>query len=84
MHNAESILVIITSATLSLFLIVGVVVLVLIAKLLQAVRRIVEKAEQVVETAGEAAEMLRNASGPLAFFKVIGNIVRAVDKMYKS
>ncbi|MGI0133749.1 MAG: hypothetical protein ACREBW_02165 [Candidatus Micrarchaeaceae archaeon] len=84
MYNAESVLVIILSTTLSLFLIVGVVVLVLIAKLLQAVRRIVEKAEQVVETAGEAAEMLRNASGPLAFFKVIGNIVRAVDKMHKS
>lgn len=84
MHNAESILVIITSATLSLFLVVGIVVLVLIAKLLQALRRIVERAEQVVETAGEAAEMLRNASGPLAFFKVIGNIVRTVNKLHKS
>jgi hypothetical protein len=84
MHNAESILVIITSATLSVFLIAAIVVLVLIAKLLQAVRRIVERAERVVESAGEAAEMLKNASGPLAFFKVVGNIVRVVNKMHKS
>lgn len=84
MHNVESILVIITSATLSIFLIAGIVVLVLIAKLLRAVRRVVEHAEQLVETASEAAEMLKNASGPLAFFKVVGNIVRTVDKMHKS
>jgi type IV secretory pathway VirB3-like protein len=84
MHNAESILVIITSTALTLFLIAGIIVMVLIAKLLNAVRRIVQKAEQVVETAGDAAQMLRNASGPLAFFKVVRNIIQTVDKMHKS
>jgi hypothetical protein len=83
MQNAESILVIIVSATLTLFLLVAVIVLVLIARLVQALKRIVNDAERIVETAGEAAEMLRNASGPLALFKVVRNMVNAVDKMRK-
>lgn len=83
MNNAESILVIIVSVTLTIFLIVAIVTLILIAKLVSSVKRIVEHAEQVVETAGEAAAMLRNASGPLAFFKVVRNIVKNIDKMHK-
>lgn len=83
MQNAESILVIIVSATLALFLLTAIIVLVLVARLVQALRRIVNEAERVVETAGEAAEMLRNASGPLALFKVVRNIVNAVDKKRK-
>jgi len=56
---------------------------VMVAKLIQSVRRIVDQAEKVVETAGEAAEMMRNASGPLALFKVVRNMVKAVDKTRK-
>ena len=83
MQNAESILVIIVSTTLTLFLIIAIVVLVMIARLVQALRHIVEEAEKVVETAGEAADMLRNASGPLALFKVMRNVMKAVDKARK-
>ena len=83
MQNAESILVIIVSTTLALFLIAAIAVLVMVAKLIQSVRRIVDQAEKVVETAGEAAEMMRNASGPLALFKVVRNMVKAVDKTRK-
>lgn len=81
MQHAESILVIIVSVVLTLFLLVGITVLVLIAKLISAIRRIVVHAEKVVESAGDAAEMLRNASGPLALFKVLRNILKAVEKM---
>ena len=83
MQYAESILVIIVSSVLVLFLITSIVVLVLIAKLVNVMRRVVDRAEEVVETAGEAAEMLRNASGPLALFKLLRNIMRAVDKARK-
>ncbi len=83
MQNAESILVIIVSSVLTLFLIVSIVVLIMIAKLVSAIKRMVDHAEQVVETAGEAAEMLRNASGPLALFKVLRNVVKSFDKMHK-
>lgn len=83
MQNAEAILVIIVSSVLTLFLIISIVVLVMMAKLITAIKRMVDHAEQVVETAGEAAEMLRNASGPLALFKVIRNVVNSFDKMHK-
>ena len=83
MQNAEAILVIIVSSVLTLFLIVSIIVLVMIAKLVSAIKRMVDHAEQVVETAGEAAEMLRNASGPLALFKVLRNVVNSFDKMHK-
>ena len=83
MHNAESILVIIVSSVLTIFLVASIVVLVLVAKLIASIKRIVEHAEQVVETAGEAAEMLKNASGPLALFKVVRNMMNSLDKMHK-
>lgn len=83
MHTAEEILVIIVSAALSLFLLAAIVVLVLIAKLVRTLRRVIEQAERVVETAGDAAEVLRNVSGPLAVFKIIRNVLKAVEKARK-
>ena len=82
MHNAESILVIILSTVLTIFLIVAIMVMVLIAGLLKAIRRLVEKAEQIVDSAEEAAAVLRNASGPLALFKLIRNIIAVIEKMH--
>jgi CHASE3 domain sensor protein len=84
LHNAEAILVIIVSVTLTVFLVAAIVVLVLISKLIKSVRRMVEHAEQVVETAGTAAEMMRNASGPLALFKVLRNVMKTVESKRKS
>ncbi|HVU59245.1 MAG TPA: hypothetical protein VHC98_00160 [Candidatus Saccharimonadales bacterium] len=83
MQHAESILVIIVSTTLALFLLIAIVVLILIAKLVASIRRLVEHAERIMETASDAAEMLRNASGPLAAFKVLRNIMRGFDRMHK-
>jgi hypothetical protein len=83
MHTAEEILVIIVSAALSLFLLAAIVVLVLIARLVRTLRRVIEQAERVVETAGDAAEVLRNVSGPLAVFKIIRNVLKAVEKARK-
>ena len=80
MHSAESILVIIVSAVLSLFLIIAIVVLLLVARMVRSLHRLIRHAERVMATAGDAAEMLKNASGPLALFKVVRNIMHAVDK----
>jgi len=80
MHEAESILVIIVSATLTLFLLLAIIVLVLIARVLFTIKRIVEHADRVIETAGEAADMLKNVSGPLALFKLLRNIIRTFEK----
>lgn len=83
MNSAESILVIIVSVTLTLFLVAGIIALVLVIKVLRALKRVIDQAERVVERAGDAAEVLRNTSGPLALFKVIRNIVRTVERSRK-
>lgn len=80
MQGAESILVIILASTLTIFLLLGIVILVLLAKLLRSVKRTVEKAEEVVESAGEATQLLRDVSGPLAVFKLVRNILKHIDK----
>jgi predicted PurR-regulated permease PerM len=83
MANAESVLVIIVSLVLTIFLVVAIIILLLVAKLISEVRRIVERGEQLLESASEATEMLKNASGPLALFKLVRNIMRAVDNKRK-
>lgn len=80
MQNAESILVIINSTAFALFLILGITVLILTARLINSIKYVVDRAEEAIETAGEAAEMLRNASGPLALFKLLRNIMKSTDK----
>jgi hypothetical protein len=83
MENAQSILVIIVSSLLSLVLILGIVVLVMIIKLAKAVRTVVAKAEHVVDSAEAATEVLKNASGPLAFLKLVRNIMKMSEKFRK-
>lgn len=83
MHNAEQVLIIILAAALTLFLIAAIVVLVLLAKLLRTLRRVIEQAEHLVESASDAADVLRNISGPLAVFKIIRNILKAVERARK-
>jgi hypothetical protein len=80
MNTAEQILVIIVSSLLSLTLLLGIVVLVYVVKLVKNIRRITEKAEQVIEDAESAANMFKNAAGPLTILKTIGNIVETVSK----
>ena len=80
MNTAEQVLVIIVSSLLSLTLIFGIVLLIVLIKLAKNVRRVTEKAEQLVEDAESAASMFKNAAGPLTVLKTIGNIVEVVSK----
>jgi hypothetical protein len=79
MEHAESILVIITSSLLSLLLIVGIVVAVFIVKLVRSIRRIADKAEDLIDSAESVTDAFRNASGPLALLKTVQNIISMVN-----
>lgn len=83
MNTAESILVIITSSVLALFLLVAIIATIYAIKVVKQVRRVVAKAEEVVDTAEAAAEAVRQANGPLAMFKLVKNIVTLVNKYQK-
>jgi hypothetical protein len=83
MDTATQILVIITSSVLVIFLILAIVTAVYIIKLVKNTRRVVAKAEDVLDTAEAAAESLRNVGGPLAALKLVRNIVEIVHKVQK-
>lgn len=83
MHNAESMLVIIVSAVLAVFLVVAIVVLVLVARLVAAAKRAIGKAEHVMDSAEAATEIIKNAGGPLAILKIVRNVMRMTQKFRK-
>lgn len=83
MENAESILVIIVSVTLTLFLLVAIVLAVLLIKLIQRLRHIADTADSVVNNVEAASEILKNSAGPLAVAKFMANIADVVMKRKK-
>ena len=78
MENAETYLVIILSVTLTIFLIVGIVLLSLLIKLTKKLREIADTAQTVVENVESASETLKKSAGPLAAGKFLINIADAV------
>ena len=83
MHNAETILVIILSSALSIFIILGIVLLSMAIKLVKQARMLLDRAENAVELVGSAAQSIRNVSGPLAAVKLIRTIVKQASRKGK-
>lgn len=79
MNTTESVLLIILSVFLALFLSLAIAVTILTIKLIKSVRSIVLKAETIVDSVETAADVVKNASGPLATLKVIKNIIDLVQ-----
>jgi hypothetical protein len=80
MHNAESILVIIVSSFLTLFLIVTIVLILLLIKLVKQLRIIADKAEKAVESVEHAGEIFKNTAGPLGAMKFMRNVYKQFNK----
>lgn len=83
MDTATQILVIINSSVLIIALILGIVLMVMLIKLVKSIRRIADKAEQVIDNAEVAASTFRKAAGPLTLLKTIANIVDSVNNHKK-
>jgi uncharacterized protein YoxC len=73
----------ITSSVLIIFLIFFIVALVYLIKLLKQLRHITEHAENVVDSVEAAANSMQRAASPLAFLKLVSNIVDQTAKMRK-
>lgn len=84
MDTAAEILIIILASVLTIFLIAAITVLVLVVKILKKVKHITATAENVVDSAEAVGEVFRSASGPLALFKVVYNIVDKAKHQRKS
>ncbi|HEX4773998.1 MAG TPA: hypothetical protein VH234_00580 [Candidatus Saccharimonadales bacterium] len=79
MTTTDQVLLIILTSLLSLFFIFWIAVIIIVIKLIGEVRRVVARAEEVVDSVESAAEVLRDTQGRLAFFKLVRNILKVVN-----
>jgi hypothetical protein len=83
METAALVLLIIVSSVLAIFLVVLIVVAVYFVRVLQEVRRITSRAENVVGSVEAAAMAVGRSVSPLAVFRLIGGIVNHGSKSRK-
>ncbi len=79
MDTTDRVLIIILCALLSIFFVLCIAVMIGVLKLVQSLRELVTKAEEVVENVESAAEVLKDTSGRLALFKLIRNIMKMIQ-----
>lgn len=80
MTDTETILVIILTSLLSIFFIMCIAVMAAVFKLVKVVKQVVAKAENVVDSVEEAAEVFKDTGGRLAIFKLIRNIIKLTNQ----
>lgn len=80
METAATILIIILSSVLSIFLIVCIVLTVGLVKLTRTIQHIASRADHAIDNVEAVTETFKNAAGPLAAGKVIMNIVNMMNK----
>lgn len=76
METTALILLIIVSATLTVFLIALIVLIVLAIRLMKQLKMIANQAEKAVDTVAAAGDVLKNVSGPLAIVKLLRNLMK--------
>lgn len=81
--TSMQILVIILSATLAVFLILGIVLIIKMIQVADVLKRISLKAEDVVDNVEEAASLFKNAAAPVAISRLISNITDLVGRKDK-
>lgn len=83
MDTTQTVLVIILTTLLSIFFILCIAVMGVVLKLLASVRQVIAKAEDVVDSVESAAEVFRETQGRLAIVKILGNIIKLVQRSRK-
>lgn len=75
MNTAEQILVIMLSAALAVFLILGIFALVKVNQILKHLRTITEKAEKIADKAEAVSDIFTKSAGTAAITGLISNVV---------
>ena len=78
MENAETILVVVLASFLALFLLLGIVLLVKLIQITNQLKRIADKAEDVVDKAESVGEFFQKASGGFAVGKLFSHLANTV------
>jgi len=80
MNTAEHILVIVLAAALALFLILAIVVVTQVIRLVKTLQVLAAKAEQLVNNAESAAELLKSTVGKFTVLRFAHSIFDMVTK----
>lgn len=82
--DSFDILVIILSVFLAIFLLIGIVVLVYLAKFMKNMKEISDKASQLIKDAGSVAATMKSAAAPTVVAKFVADqISHAIKKHNK-
>lgn len=74
MNGYEQILVVVLATFLSIFLLLGITLLVLVIKIVKTVRRITDQAEHFAAKAGAVSEFFQHAAGPMSVGRALTTI----------
>ena len=83
MTTTDTVLLIILTSLLSIFFLLCIAALVMVLKLLSSVRQVVAKADDVVDSVEAAADAFKDVQGRMAFFKLVRNIMKLVQRSRK-
>lgn len=79
--DAYEILVIILSITLAILLVASITLVVVLVKLVNQLRVVSKKAEEIVDDVETVSGFFRKTAGPVAITSLISNIVSKVTEM---
>jgi hypothetical protein len=82
-ETSLTILVIILSITLAVFLILGIVLLIKSIKIADTLQRITTKAEQIADHAEAVTEMIERTSGVAVIGQLLNNVAGMVNRKKK-
>lgn len=80
MNTTDQVLLIVLTSLLGVFFLLCIIAIVIVIKLLNGARKVVAKADGVVESVEEAAEAFGKAQGKMAIFKLMKNIIKLSKK----
>lgn len=78
--DPETVLIIILSVTLTIFLVVAIIATLKLIDVLNSIERITAKAEKLAENAESISEFFRDVGGNLAIGKLVHNIAHYVKR----
>lgn len=86
MESSETILVIILASALAVFLVLAIIAAVKIIQILDQIKRICEKAENLAEKAEAVGDFFQKSAGPIAIGRFVANMAETVfqKKQYKN
>jgi hypothetical protein len=80
MSTYDTTLLTVLTILMSIFFLLGIIAAAMFIKVMTSVRVVVQRAEAVVDSVETAAEVLKDASGKMAVFKLIKNIIDLVQR----